>query len=49
MNELPVPAEIRSEEESMEAGDLVELGEVSTATKGGVLGHFVDGGQGKWL
>jgi hypothetical protein len=49
MNELMVAAEINSEEESMEACDFVELGEVSTETKGGVIGHFVDGGLGKWL
>ena len=44
MKDVMVAAE-KNEQESMEACDFVELGEVSTDTKG-LFGHFYDGGVG---
>ncbi|MEP7242938.1 MAG: hypothetical protein ABI885_04555 [Gammaproteobacteria bacterium] len=47
MNDVTVAAEYNNEE-STEACELVELGEVSTDTKGG-WGRFYDGGSlGLW-
>jgi hypothetical protein len=45
MNDVTVAAE--KNEESMEACDFVELGEVSEETKGS-FGHWYDGGLGYW-
>jgi len=46
MNDSTVAAE-NYKEESTEASDFVELGEVTEETKGG-LGHVYDGGPGLW-
>jgi hypothetical protein len=46
MNEVNVAAE--EIEESMEARDFVELGEVSQDTKGFISGHAYDGVNGWW-
>jgi hypothetical protein len=45
MNEVSVASE--KNEESTEACDWVELGEVSTETKG-FFGNYYDGGVGAW-
>lgn len=45
MNDVNVAAE--KKEESTEARDFVELGEVSKDTKGAITGHYYDGG-GWW-
>jgi hypothetical protein len=46
MNDVPVAAE-NKEEESTEACDFVELGEVSEETKGSIGGVY-DGAFGYW-
>ena len=46
MNDVNVAAE--NNEQSMEARDFVELGEVSQDTKGFVGGLAFDGGNGYW-
>ncbi|HEY1283488.1 MAG TPA: hypothetical protein VGE96_03325 [Steroidobacteraceae bacterium] len=46
MNDSTVAAE-NYKEESTEAVDFVELGEVKDSTKGG-LGFFYDGAVGNW-
>ena len=46
MNDVNVAAE--NNDESMEARDFVELGEVSTETRGWVGGSAFDGGNGYW-
>jgi len=47
MNDVNVAAE--NNDESMEARDFVEFGEVSVETKGFVSGSAYDGGGGFWL
>lgn len=46
MNDVNVAAE--KNDESTEARDFVELGDVSTDTKGFVGGKFYDGSDGWW-
>jgi hypothetical protein len=46
MNDVNVAAE--KKEESTEARDFVELGEVSKDTKGFIGGRHFDGGTGWW-
>ena len=46
MNDVNVAAE--KNDESMEARDFVELGEVSSDTKAWVSGSAYDGGNGFW-
>jgi hypothetical protein len=46
-NDVNVAAE--NQEESMEARDFVELGDVLTDTKGFASGHTLDGLNGLWL
>jgi hypothetical protein len=47
MNDVRVAAE--NNDESMEARDFVEFGEVSTETKGFASGNAYDGGPGFWF
>ena len=46
MNDAMVAAE--TQEERKEASDFVELGDVSTETKGLVIGRLYDGAFGWW-
>ena len=46
MNDVNVAAE--NNDESTEARDFVELGEVSTDTKGFIAGKVYDGANGLW-
>lgn len=46
MNDVNVAAE--NYDEGMEPRDFVELGEVSTDTKGWIGGFAFDGGNGYW-
>ena len=47
MNDVNVAAE--NNDESMEARDFVELGDVSIATKAMAAGSEYDGGNGFWF
>ena len=47
MNDVNVAAD--NNDESMEARDFVELGEVSKETKGFASGYAYDGGHGFWF
>lgn len=47
MNDAMIAAEVR-EEESREAHDFVEMGNVSDETKGGLGGTLYDGALGRW-
>jgi hypothetical protein len=46
MNDVKVGAD--NNDESMDARDFVELGEVSMDTKGWIGGYAFDGGNGYW-